>query len=207
MALVAVSGGEAPDAKRARTTPARVEAPLELRRALEKLPPLALVPNVFCTYTKPVMQRVPVWKELLPYMVTLKIIMELTGGHNIVQTQLRDVVMNWAADMKLSYTRKQLLAGAYNLRCMISHLLYAKKTKKELPKEQRKLQPLYDLVAIDPCQADEDEDEDSSSSSGDAGLDEVLQSEDPTLNALLNPLEHQDVEKTRICTENMGVRN
>ena len=134
MALVAVSGGEAPDAKRARTTPARVEAPLELRRALEKLPPLALVPNVFCTYTKPVMQRVPVWKELLPYMVTLKIIMELTGGHNIVQTQLASIVMTWAADMKLSYTRKQLLAGAYNLRCMISQLLYAKKMKKELPK-------------------------------------------------------------------------
>ena len=155
------------------------------------------------------MQRVPVWKELLPYMVTLKIIMELTGGHNIVQTQLASIVMTWAADMKLSYTRKQLLAGAYNLRCMISQLLYAKKTKKELPKEQRKLQPLYDLVAIDPCQADEDEDEDedSSSSSGKAGLDEVLQSEDPTLNALLNPLEDQDVEKTRICTENMGVRN
>ena len=80
MALVAVSGGEAPDAKRARTTPARVEAPLELRRALEKLPPLALVPNAFCTYTKSVMQRVPVWKELLPYMVTRKVIMEITRG-------------------------------------------------------------------------------------------------------------------------------
>ena len=111
------------------STSRRKSAAPELQKlieALDMLPAGALTKDKFLPYNPQKMNRAPNWVNMIMYKTFLTEVIELTGGKNVKHRVMFKAVKEYAMKKKnrcKAYSRVELEAGAYRVRCMLSQLL------------------------------------------------------------------------------------
>jgi hypothetical protein len=114
-------------------------SPEALAEALHALPASCFKDGHFVSYSKLSMKLTPKWEEVKTYIHVLHKLVDLTGGHNLLQTNMLQGMTKYIADAKIRVTPEASEAAAYSLRCMLSQLANFKTSKRPLPRTWKSL--------------------------------------------------------------------
>ena len=139
------------------------------------------------------------WDELHRCRAFLEDIIELTNGHNVLQSCVMANLTAYLKDRAHKFTDKDVLRAAYRCRAMLNHLKECRRLSKAPPTRHKKLQFLVDRMVKPKSVDDDKKDDDDKKADEDekaALCDEADDSESDSVKSM--PMNKRSVECVEI---------